>query len=317
MADAHPGGCVDLSVGTPTRSAARRSSSMRWPDRAPSGATRRRSARSASARRPRLAATDRLGVTLDPDQRRRLHRHQGARGRHAPLAAPPPPGPRHGALSRRSATRPTPWGRARRRAPVPVPVDASCRVDLDAIDRRGRRSGAVPVGQHARQPGRRSRRPRRRRGVGSRHDVPVFTDECYVEFTWDGPPRTILEHGPDGVVAVHSLSKRSNLAGARVGFYAGDPELVDYLARGPQARRLHGPGPGAGRGGRGVGRRRARRRAARALPRPRLRRLPQRRWRDLGVEAPLPEGGFYLWAPAPTATRGPWPAAWPRTAGCW
>ena len=64
---------------------------------------------------------------------------------------------------------------------------------------------------------------------GRAHGVPVFSDECYVEFTWDGPRRTILEHGLDGVVAVHSLSKRSNLAGVRAGFYAGDGELVEYL----------------------------------------------------------------------------------------
>jgi len=32
------------------------------------------------------------------------------------------------------------------------------------------------------------------------------------------------------VLAVHSLSKRSNLAGVRAGFYAGDPELVQYLS---------------------------------------------------------------------------------------
>ena len=37
------------------------------------------------------------------------------------------------------------------------------------------------------------------------HGVPVFSDECYTEFTWDGPPRSILQHGLDGVVAVHSL----------------------------------------------------------------------------------------------------------------
>ena len=72
---------------------------------------------------------------------------------------------------------------------------------------------------------------------GRAHGVPVFSDECYVEFTWDGPPRTILEHGLDGVVAVHSLSKRSNLAGLRVGFYAGDAELVALPAGGAQARR--------------------------------------------------------------------------------
>ena len=66
---------------------------------------------------------------------------------------------------------------------------------------------------------------------GRVHGVPVFSDECYVEFTWDGPPRTILETGSDGVVAVHSLSKRSNLAGLRVGFYAGDAELVTTCRR--------------------------------------------------------------------------------------
>ena len=64
---------------------------------------------------------------------------------------------------------------------------------------------------------------------GRAHEIPVFSDECYVEFTWSGRGRTILESGLDGLVAVHSLSKRSNLAGVRVGFYAGDAELVSYL----------------------------------------------------------------------------------------
>ena len=64
---------------------------------------------------------------------------------------------------------------------------------------------------------------------GRAHGIPVLSDECYAEFTWEGPPRTILESGLDGVVAVHSLSKRSNLAGVRAGMYAGDPELVTYL----------------------------------------------------------------------------------------
>lgn len=64
---------------------------------------------------------------------------------------------------------------------------------------------------------------------GRTNGVPVFSDECYAEFTWDGPARTILESGLDGVIALHSLSKRSNLAGLRIGFYAGDAELVTYL----------------------------------------------------------------------------------------
>jgi aspartate/methionine/tyrosine aminotransferase len=73
--------------------------------------------------------------------------------------------------------------------------------------------------------------------------VPVLSDECYAEFTWDGPPRTILEHGLDGVLAVHSLSKRSNLAGLRVGFYAGDRELVHYLAEVRKHAGFMVPGP--------------------------------------------------------------------------
>ena len=73
--------------------------------------------------------------------------------------------------------------------------------------------------------------------------MPVFSDECYVEFTWHGPPRSILQHGTDGVVAVHSLSKRSNLAGVRVGFYAGDAELVDYLQQVRKHVGMMVPGP--------------------------------------------------------------------------
>jgi aspartate/methionine/tyrosine aminotransferase len=64
---------------------------------------------------------------------------------------------------------------------------------------------------------------------GRKNNVPVFSDECYVEFTWSRQPESILQHGVDGVIALHSLSKRSNLAGVRVGFYAGDNDIVNYL----------------------------------------------------------------------------------------
>ena len=62
----------------------------------------------------------------------------------------------------------------------------------------------------------------------------VASDECYAEFTYDdagrpAPPVTALDAGTDGVLAVHSLSKRSNMAGLRAGFVAGDGELVRYL----------------------------------------------------------------------------------------
>ena len=78
---------------------------------------------------------------------------------------------------------------------------------------------------------------------GRANGVPVFSDECYVEYTWHGPGRSILEHGLDGVIAVHSLSKRSNLAGGRVGFYAGDAELVHYLQEVRKHVGMMVPGP--------------------------------------------------------------------------
>ena len=56
----------------------------------------------------------------------------------------------------------------------------------------------------------------------------VAADECYAEFS-GAEPTTVLATGLDGVLAVHSLSKRSNMAGFRTGFVAGDGDLVHYL----------------------------------------------------------------------------------------
>jgi len=66
------------------------------------------------------------------------------------------------------------------------------------------------------------------------HGIVVASDECYAEFVYDDDgapavPPTALAAGTSGVLAVHSLSKRSNMAGLRAGFVAGDPELVSYL----------------------------------------------------------------------------------------
>lgn len=80
-------------------------------------------------------------------------------------------------------------------------------------------------------------------GWGRERGVPVLSDECYIELTWDGPPETILRHGADGVLAVHSLSKRSNLAGLRIGFVAGDHDLVTYLGEVRKHAGFMVPGP--------------------------------------------------------------------------
>ncbi|MBI1759459.1 MAG: succinyldiaminopimelate transaminase [Actinobacteria bacterium] len=69
---------------------------------------------------------------------------------------------------------------------------------------------------------------------GRRHGVPVVSDECYLEFGWEVDPVSVLHPSvcdgtPQGVLIVHSLSKRSNLAGYRAGVVTGDPALVAGL----------------------------------------------------------------------------------------
>ena len=68
------------------------------------------------------------------------------------------------------------------------------------------------------------------RGVGA----VLASDECYGEFGWEAEPVSVLDPrvnggSLDGLLAVHSLSKQSNLAGYRAGFVAGDPGLVGEL----------------------------------------------------------------------------------------
>jgi succinyldiaminopimelate transaminase len=60
----------------------------------------------------------------------------------------------------------------------------------------------------------------------------VASDECYLELGWEAEPVSVLSvcGGTfDNVLAVGSLSKRSNLAGYRAGYVAGDPALVGEL----------------------------------------------------------------------------------------
>jgi succinyldiaminopimelate transaminase len=188
---------------------------------------------------------------------------------------------------------------------VPVPTDDRWRIDLGAVDAAdadralclwvntpGNPAGALDdLGAVA--------------AWGREHGVPVFSDECYVEFTWSGEPalrggspgHTILEHGTEGVVAVHSLSKRSNLAGVRVGFYAGDEELVGYLSEVRKHAGFMVPGP-------------AQAAAVAALADQEHVEAQRERYLgrlramadvlgSIGVPVGMPEGAFYLWVPAP------------------
>lgn len=77
----------------------------------------------------------------------------------------------------------------------------------------------------------------------------LVSDECYLETIWEGErPLSVLH--PDvcggdhtGILAVHSLSKRSNLAGYRCAFVAGDPAVVAELLAVRKNLGLQMPGP--------------------------------------------------------------------------
>ncbi len=76
----------------------------------------------------------------------------------------------------------------------------------------------------------------------------LVSDECYLELSWDARAVSVLH--PDvcggdhsGIVAIHSLSKRSNLAGYRCAFAAGDPGVVAELLAVRKNLGLMMPGP--------------------------------------------------------------------------
>ena len=128
---------------------------------------------------------------------------------------------------------------------------------------------------------------------GREHAVLVASDECYADFTWAGRPRSILEHGVEGVLAVHSVSKRSNLAGLRAGFYAGDRDVVSFLrsVRQHAGLMVAGPVQSAVAVAYGDDEHVA---TQRAIYRSRLQLLIDA-LDPLGVHVPFPEGSFYLW----------------------
>src|SRR5476651_1358214 len=78
-------------------------------------------------------------------------------------------------------------------------------------------------------------------GLARRYGFLVFADECYCEIYSEHQPAGMLEtSGPDfaNVVVFHSLSKRSNLPGLRVGFVAGDKR---FLTRFVELRNVAAP----------------------------------------------------------------------------
>ena len=78
--------------------------------------------------------------------------------------------------------------------------------------------------------------------------VLLVSDECYIECNWETASYSVLHPNVcrgshEGILAVHSLSKRSNLAGYRCAFVAGDPAVVGELLAVRRNLGLIMPGP--------------------------------------------------------------------------
>ena len=83
---------------------------------------------------------------------------------------------------------------------------------------------------------------------GREHGILVASDECYLELGWDAEPLSVLHPSvcggsTEGVLALHSLSKRSNLAGYRAGFAVGDAVVVAALVEARKHIGLLPPAP--------------------------------------------------------------------------
>ncbi|TQK28406.1 succinyldiaminopimelate transaminase [Arthrobacter sp. SLBN-53] len=85
-------------------------------------------------------------------------------------------------------------------------------------------------------------------GWARERGVLVASDECYLGLAWDAEPRSVLhpsvcDGDHTGLLAIHSLSKTSSLAGYRAGFVAGDPAVVTELLAVRKHAGMMVPGP--------------------------------------------------------------------------
>jgi len=126
---------------------------------------------------------------------------------------------------------------------VPVPTDDPTAHDPYRVGLVWLNSPSNPTGEVL--------APERLRAVvqwAREHDVLVASDECYLELGWEAEPVSVLHPSVsggsvEGVLALHSLSKRSNLAGYRAGFAVGDPTAVAALVEARKHIGLLSPDP--------------------------------------------------------------------------
>lgn len=227
LAARHPGGIVDLSIGTPV-------------DPVPEVVRDALAAASDSPGYPLTKGTNELrsaaagwlarqhGVTVDPDS---VLPVIGTKEAIAWLATLLGLGPGD-AVSFPELAYPTYDIGARLAAATPVATDRP--------DAPGEADGAAIrlawVNSPSNPTGRVTREPRLRELVTWARSAGAIlaSDECYIDLGFDAKPVSVLHpdvSGPshDSVIGIFSMSKRSNLAGYRAGFLAGDPAVIAEL----------------------------------------------------------------------------------------
>ncbi len=111
-----------------------------------------------------------------------------------------------------------------------VPLDEAFQIRVDDYLARGPASvGAVIFPNPNAPTGRALALPEIERLAAGLPDCPIVVDEAYVDFGADSATALIDRH--PNLLVIHTLSKSRSLAGLRVGFAIGQPELVEGLVR--------------------------------------------------------------------------------------
>ena len=66
---------------------------------------------------------------------------------------------------------------------------------------------------------------------GHDNDIIIASDECYSEIYYSEKPHSVLEYSKEGAVAFQSLSKRSCMTGYRIGWTAGDENIISAFKK--------------------------------------------------------------------------------------
>jgi succinyldiaminopimelate transaminase len=224
LARAHQGGIVDLSIGTPVDlvpEVAR--AALRAADNSPGYPATAGTAALRDAAAGWLAR--RHGVSVEPDA---VLPVIGTKEFIASLPALLGCGPGD-VVAHPALAYPTYDVGARLAGATPVATDDLAALDSEPVRLAWLNSPSNPTGQVLS-----ADRLRQAVAWARQRGVVIASDECYIELGWEISPLSVLH--PDAcagshesLLAVHSLSKRSNLAGYRAGFVTGDPALVAVL----------------------------------------------------------------------------------------